>query len=110
MTPVLQTAVTGLIWAISVSLVIFAASFCADRYMRDRIGVDKEKEALASNRRENVAYLCDLSKECREDDLCVRNGGTCSHTTDIAHARNFSMLCAEGYYFEESKEDISDDD
>lgn len=34
MTPVLQTAVTGLIWAISTSLVIFVSTFCASWIMR----------------------------------------------------------------------------
>lgn len=33
--------------------------------------------------------LCDGKKECCEKQRCYKNGGDCSHTTDIRHALNF---------------------
>lgn len=33
-------------------------------------------------------YLCDRLKECSLRLGCSRNGGECSHTSDISHARN----------------------
>lgn len=46
MTPVLQTAVTGLIWALSTSLVIFVSTFCVTWVMRiadDRKAIEVER-------------------------------------------------------------------
>ena len=36
----------------------------------------------------NRLYLCDRLKECSLRTGCSRNGGECSHTTDITHARS----------------------
>lgn len=44
MTPVLQTAVTGLIWALSVSLVMIASAFCTAWLMK--IVDDKNAQEL----------------------------------------------------------------
>lgn len=40
-----------------------------------------------------IAYICD-GKQCKD---CVKSRG-CTHTTDVAHAKNFKKLDADSYW------------
>ena len=116
MTPVLQNAMVGLIWALSVSLVIFVSSLCTQWYMRivdDRNAVEVEEfkdKMKAGGVPLHVAYLCDCAKECHGSERCSANGGDCCRTTDIRHAARFQYLGVEDYYMEKSPgEEVEDE-
>ena len=109
MTPVMQTALIGLVWALSVSIVMFAAGGWK-RMTERREPVEKEQEQIDRS----VAYLCDGGRACGSSPGCYMNGGDCGHTVDISHAVNFEQIplplgaCLEMYCEIDSKERTHD--
>lgn len=39
-----------------------------------------------------IAYICNCKKDCSGGSGCIVNGGPCSHTTDIAFAKNYTEV------------------
>ena len=37
-----------------------------------------------------IAYICDQKAKCCKSIGCIANGGKCSHTCDINHAKNYT--------------------
>lgn len=117
MTPVLQTAVTGLVWAISVSLVILAATFCTTWVLRvtdDKKAVEvEEKLREVEEQRKRISYICDFSADCNSSETCHANGGDCTRTTYVEHAANFHKLDmpygAQAYYTENDRQEKPND-
>ena len=114
----IQAALVGLIWSVGVSLVVFAATYCAmwivgafqDRPVRPAKEEPKRQEGPS------VAYFCDGKPKCRRSLECWKNGGDCHRTVDIRHARNFRQLDDKCSYYMETdnrkpgkQEDISND-
>lgn len=39
-----------------------------------------------------IAYICDCKAKCCDNSCCIKNGGSCSHTFDIMHSKNFNEV------------------
>lgn len=39
-----------------------------------------------------IAYICNQENECCKKIGCVKNGGECSHTTNIKYSKNFKEV------------------
>lgn len=39
-----------------------------------------------------VCYICDGQLPCAKEAGCFLNGGNCSHTRDVSHAKNFKSV------------------
>ena len=39
-----------------------------------------------------IAYICDCKAKCCYKQGCIKNGGSCSHTFDITHSKNFNEV------------------
>lgn len=64
----------------------------------DKKDLDKSEEVIKSDaRNKKILYLCDRT-QCD----CCYEGYSCSHTTDIKHAKNFKEVY-EGLYMENER-------
>ena len=56
------------------------------------------KTVKEQKRETDIIFLCDgACPECEGAPLCYKNGGTCEHTFDVTHARNFFKVPKGGW-------------
>lgn len=57
-----------------------------------------------------IAYICDCKDKCCKSMFCIVNGGPCSHTLNINHAKNYTEtpIITENSKFVKISDDYSE--